>query len=129
MGYTVYRDIEGHDRWAGYAVPAECDMPGCEVTIDRGLGYKCQDGHAEEPDHDLDLDGKLLAQGDPEFEDYGCGLYFCTEHLYDTDSHDGVEPKPDSVEWVRWMLEHESWQQWRDENPEKLTAMRERVAA
>ncbi|KEF04633.1 MULTISPECIES: hypothetical protein [Streptomyces] len=39
-----------------------CEEPGCEKQIDRGLAYLC----GETP-------------GDDE---YGCGGYFCGEHLY-----------------------------------------------
>ncbi len=59
MGYAYYTLPDG--REAGYGVEAECDAPGCQVRIDRGLGYLCgrnPDGHkdAEEP---------------------GCGNYYC----------------------------------------------------
>lgn len=129
MGYQVYRDIEGHDRWAGYGVPAECDMQGCTAPINHGLGYKCEDGHGEEPDSEYDLEGNKLTEDDPEFEDYGCGLYFCEAHMSDTGEHAGVVPKPDSKEWVQHMLTDESWEEWRTENADLLPAMRERAAA
>jgi hypothetical protein len=106
MGYAVYEDETARDygvfRWAGYAVPAKCDMPGCETAIDRGMGYRCEDGHFNEG-------------GDSEFN--GCGLHFCDKHLYDGDSHENVEPKPDEPRWMWWVLNHESWETWRTENP------------
>jgi hypothetical protein len=35
--------------------------------------------------------------------------------------------KQDTNEWVRWKLEDESWQQWRDENPEEVLALKKRL--
>ena len=112
MGYQVY-EMDG--RWAGYGVPAVCDWPDCTVEIDRGLGYKCEHGHSDE-----EGDGS-----DPEFDDFGCGLYFCTAHLYDTAKHDGIEPKPDTREWIEWQLTDDSWEQWRTENPDRVAVLRE----
>lgn len=53
------------DKWKrdiGYGVPAYCDYPGCRVEIDRGLSYVCG--------------------GEPYGGDHGCGLYFCSKHLF-----------------------------------------------
>lgn len=51
-------------REIGYAVEAECDLPGCTTEIDRGLAYRCG--------------------GIPNFMDGkpGCGAYVCGEHNY-----------------------------------------------
>lgn len=49
-------------REVGYGVEAECDRPGCDEKIDRGLGYCCGGMH----------DGG----------EYGCGEYFCGSHLF-----------------------------------------------
>lgn len=125
MGYAVYRDPEDSSRWAGYGVPAECDMPDCTTRIDRGMGYRCEEGHADE---DAD-EGLTEAEADPEFEDFGCGLHFCEKHLYDAESHEGVDPKPDSIEWLRHMLTDDSWADWRRENPDETAAHRRRVEA
>lgn len=103
MGYAVYEDPNAPGRWAGYAVPAECDWPDCHECIDRGLGWKC-DEHAE-------------------FEG-GCGLFFCSRHEHRFDEHAGIEPKPDTAEWMRHMLTDDSWEQWRAEHPERVEAMR-----
>lgn len=52
-------------RFVGYGVVAYCDYPGCFVTIDRGLSYKCEDfSYSENLDED------------PE----GCGGFFCESH-------------------------------------------------
>jgi hypothetical protein len=34
------------------------------------------------------------------------------------------EPAPDTPEWVQWKLTDESWQQWRDEHPDEVAAMK-----
>lgn len=105
MGYQVYQQ---GGRWAGYGVPAECDQSDCAEEIDRGLGYNCD----------------YNAGGD------GCEMFFCTSHL-DPRDHDcgNTVGKPDSDEWVRWMLTEDSWQEWRDTHPERVAELRKRVEA
>ena len=119
MGYAVYEDRKARDygveRWAGYGVPAKCDFPGCKKKIDRGFGYLCgedvfQDNAGEHADN-----GDCL----------GCGLYFCTDHQFG--NHQGIQPKPDSKEWVTWMLTDDSWARWREENTEQVAQMRDEV--
>lgn len=123
MGWAVGFD----SRWnrdIGYGVPAACDRPGCATPIDRGLEYVC---------------GSYPRGGER-----GCGLYFCPEHL-SARRKDGdgcvhicgrcdknrppYEPTPDVREWIEWKLADDSWQPWRDENPEAVTAMRAALAA
>lgn len=112
MGYGVY-NREG--RWAGYGVPATCDHPDCGASIDRGMAYLC----GEEPGAEK-----------------GCGLFFCSRHLFYTPNDDDpqmcsrccddeppFEPTPDTAEWVEHMLTDESWGQWRSENPDRVAAM------
>lgn len=118
LGYdsTWYRDI-------GYGVPAFCDHPGCKKKIDRGLSYVCG--------------------GEPEGGNHGCGLHFCESHLFISHgkpqqcercseaTHDDVvtfQPKPDHPQWMRHKLRHASWQQWRDENPDKVAELRAALA-
>jgi hypothetical protein len=48
----------------GYAVEATCDLDDCEEKIDRGLAYVCGGMH----------DG----------DEFGCGQYFCPQHLFYT---------------------------------------------
>lgn len=60
MGYAYYTLADG--REAGYGVTATCDKDGCDAEIDRGLGYLC--GHM------------------PGGDEWGCGGYFCGEHLF-----------------------------------------------
>jgi hypothetical protein len=117
MGYGVYEDPFTAGRWAGYAVPAECDVADCHVKIDRGMGYRCETYQR----YDLDLEDEDSPNYDPEYdgeEVEGCNLHFCSAHL-DHDIHgDDVVPKPDSLEWRRWQLHHESWAEWREHNPD-----------
>lgn len=129
MGYAVYEDPEGHDRWAGYGVPAECDWTDCHAKIDRGIGCKCED-HG---DYHLFLNGEEVAYDrygdDPDaeedwVEEPGCGLYFCEEHRTPTGLHDAEHTavKPDTPEWVQHMLTDDSWAEWRAEHPELVGA-------
>ncbi|MFI5938059.1 hypothetical protein [Actinoplanes sp. NPDC051494] len=59
MGYAFYTLADG--REAGYGVTAVCDEKDCTVEIDRGLAYLC----GETPGGD----------------EWGCGDYFCGQHL------------------------------------------------
>jgi hypothetical protein len=64
MGWSFGINSEG--REVGYAIVATCDYKDqdgikCTSVIDRGLAYCCGDMH----------DGG----------DYGCGEYFCYDHL------------------------------------------------
>jgi hypothetical protein len=115
MGWSIGYD-ETWKRDIGYGVPAYCDHPKCNAVIDRGLSYVCCDQQ-------------------PYGGDRGCGLYFCGQHQdidgrcpkcarYDKTPY---KPKPDHPDWIRWKLTHESWQQWRDENPEEVAKLRECV--
>lgn len=85
MGYAYYILPDG--REAGYGVEATCDRPGCDVMIDRGLGYLC--GRAPDGYHSDD--------------EWGCRLYFCGQHLNDHDCPNpqcwyGVEERLDQCE-------------------------------
>ncbi len=123
MGYAVYEDRDARDRgverWAGYGVPGICDFPGCEneLPLGRGMGSKCERRY----EYDSEVDEEIMSDG--------CGMYFCGEHLqvscaHEHDGPDGIKPKPDTAEWVAHMLTDESWADWRDENPERVAAMR-----
>lgn len=126
MGYAVYDDRNHRNRFAGYGVPAICDHPDCSKKIDRGLYYACGEGN---------------------FLEY-CGLHFCDSHLEsarvhgdpdDPEEEEGdylwlcercavddppFEPKPDLPEWKEHQLSDESWEQWRNENPELVAQYR-----
>jgi hypothetical protein len=113
IGYdsTWNRDI-------GYGVPAYCDFPGCMKEIDRGISYVCG--------------------GEPYGGEFGCGLYFCPDHLdMSGDRRDNkqlcmrcyvnhgkkYDPTPDHPEWIEWKLTDDSWARWRREHPEEVAAM------
>ncbi|MFK8844695.1 hypothetical protein [Streptomyces sp. Ac-502] len=63
MGYARYEITrsDGVAIEAGYAVEALCDWPGCPETVSRGMDALCG-----------------LTPGGDEF---GCGKWFCNEHL------------------------------------------------
>jgi hypothetical protein len=115
MGWSIGYD-EKWKRDVGYGVPAYCDQPGCMEKIDRGLAYVCG--------------------GEPYGGEQGCGLYFCEWHLVYSLSHDaylcrrcaaGKEPfapAPDHPDWIHHKATDPSWQQWRDENPEAIEALK-----
>ena len=119
MGYQVYEDTDG--RWAGYGVPAVCDWPDCSAAIHRGLGYKCE----ENVTYTYDENEEETERIEP-----GCGLFFCEEHRYRTDEHmrDDVVPKPDTAEWIEFMLTDDSWEQWRTEHRARVDQMRTLVS-
>jgi hypothetical protein len=107
MGWSIGYD-EHWKRDIGYGVPAYCDHPGCMAEIDRGLAYVC-------------------CNDEPYGGDKGCGRYYCDQHatgLLSRCRHkrDGYL-SPDRPEWIAHKLTHESWQQWRDENPEEVAAL------
>lgn len=103
IGYDNYwkRDI-------GYGVPAYCDHPECNEQIDRGLSYVCGDA--------------------PYGGEHGCGLYFCSKHQEGEHQNcercsrwlDPFNPKQEHPEWMQWKLTDESWEQWRNENPDEV---------
>jgi hypothetical protein len=123
MGWEIGYD-EKWKRDIGYGVPAYCDHPDCNEEIDRGLANVCC-GQA------------------PYGGDYGCGLYFCSAHRQYHVSYGfkdegacgcercakGAEPftaKPDVPEWINHKLTHESWQPWRDANPDEVARLSQR---
>lgn len=115
MGWSIGFDGKWN-RDIGYGVPAQCDFPGCEEEIDRGLGYVCG--------------------SEPYGGDRGCGLYFCSKHrTYHMRLHADLCPrcernrppypaKPDVLEWIRFKLTDPSWAQWREEHPKEVFAMK-----
>jgi len=106
MGYAVYEDIWHYGRWAGYAVPAECDVEGCTALINRGMGYQCEEYYERD--------------GDDWLTNEGCYLYFCPDHIDHHEHHAVSTAKPDHPSWKWWMLHHPSWEKWREENPKKV---------
>ena len=110
MGWSIGYD-ENWERDIGYGVPAFCDYPGCGKDIDRGLYHVCGDA--------------------PYGGEHGCGLYFCGQHLLPTlcerceSGEQPFEPTKEHPRWINHKLTDESWQQWRDENPEEVKKLQE----
>lgn len=123
MGWSLGFD----HRWnrdVGYGVPAYCDFPGCGKKIHRGLSYVCGT--------------------EPMGGDYGCGLYFCTDHLRDRQPRGETRsyqfcPRciayrkpyratPDHPEWVDWKLTDDSWEEWRKQNPDAVAHLIQQAA-
>ena len=129
MGYQVYEDSKT-GRWAGYGVPAECDRPDCATKIDRGLAYRCEDHGHWRPLLGVVHSGQTgipIPKIEVEWvwvEEEGCGLFFCPTHLPNLALHYGILPKGESPEWLHYILTHESWAQWRKENPDKVKEYR-----
>ena len=98
MGWSRGYDLNWK-RDIGYGVPSVCDSPKCNQLIDRGLAYVCG--------------------GQPYGGESGCGLFFCSKHLY-FHIHKGTftcsrcvnykppyKPKPDVEEWITWKAEND----------------------
>jgi hypothetical protein len=64
MGYAYYEITRnGETIQAGYSVETICEAEeGCDEKIDRGLAHLCG--------------------ATPGGDEYGCGGYFCADHLY-----------------------------------------------
>jgi hypothetical protein len=81
MGYALYEITRnGETIQAGYTVPTICEEDGCNEQIDRGLAHLCG--------------------ATPGGDEYGCGGYYCGQHLYG-----GIGPaeglcKRDSERWA-----------------------------
>lgn len=122
MGYQLY---EVGERFGGYGVPAICEHPDCNKEIYRGMSSAC---------------------GGRPGSEYGCDRYFCSKHLNihcfnvgggreyievceRCDKRKKPFPyKPEHPEWAQHLLTHESWQEWRDNNPEKVEKLKNNVA-
>jgi len=123
MGWSIGYD-NNWKRDIGYGVPSICDHPKCNNEIDRGLSYVC---------------GSELYG-----EDFGCGLYFCGEHLmYRKLRYSKMliricprcykyrkpyDPKPDTNEWLEWKLKDSSWKEWRKNNPDEVKIIKKNLS-
>jgi hypothetical protein len=87
MGYASYTvSRNGEQIEAGYAVEDVCNADGCKEEIDRGLDYLC---------------GRT-----PGGDEYGCGGYFCGEHLSLSATDDVPQMcSPCSASWEKQRLE------------------------
>jgi hypothetical protein len=125
MGYALYEDRAARDygvlRWAGYAVPAICDVAGCDEEINRGMGYRCETIYEYKY---FDANGVEVGEDDDwetekEVEEEGCQLHFCGAHE-DHSTHADATPKPDVPAWSWWLLNARSWAKWRETYPEQV---------
>lgn len=116
MGWAVGDDRE-HNRFRGYGVPAFCDAKGCGEEIDRGLGYTCEGTTCDRPGEDGE-DGVGCWDLDPLKKPtlFVCGKHTCA----DVDETDLPAEHP---EWVAHLLTDDSWQKWRDENPNRVAEL------
>lgn len=120
MGWSIGYD-SNWERDVGYGVPAFCDQPKCDKDIDRGLANVCG--------------------GDVYGGEYGCGLFFCGEHMYMgrkprySDRYiqmcqrcfryrSPYKPKPEHPEWINHILRDISWRTWCRDNPKKIEALK-----
>lgn len=111
MSWAVGYDFD-HRRFRGYGVPAYCDAKGCDVEIDRGLGFVCEGMwcHGEGEGGCVDLDPV-------EVTTFVCGEHSCA----DVDWDDLPTEHPD---WIAHLLTDSTWAEWRKTNPEKVRALR-----
>lgn len=127
MGYAVYKV---GPRWGGYGVSAVCEHPDCNEEIDRGMSYACGD----EPFSELGCDRYFCEKHkkytgfkcdgseelcDHEEDDCGCEFANVCERCATTDQP-SFPYKPETKEWVTHLLTHESWEEWRNKNPEEV---------
>lgn len=139
MGWAV-----GYDsRWKrdiGYGIPAVCDHPDCGEDIDRGLSYVCG-SNPRGGEHGCGLyfcDAHLGWIDVPWPRDEGYAFCErCSEAVaalgdVASDDHDlnvtPFDPTLDTQEWMMWKLTDESWQKWRDENPEEVDFLRHNLS-
>lgn len=90
MGYAHYDTPLGP---AGYAVEDICHKEGCSEEIDRGLGFLC---------------GNTPGQAD----EYGCGRWFCGDHLCCS---------PIEIEIIGGLCEA-CYARWESQHPEEIEA-------
>jgi hypothetical protein len=78
---------DSQGRPIGYAHGGECDWPGCEAQIDRGMDYACGKMHGEGVDR--------------------CEGYFCFEHqAYATDAEGELMVQGPRCKACAWAIEH-----------------------
>ena len=95
MGYSVYW---ANGRWQGYGVIAICDHKKCLTGIDRGLSFQ----------HISDKDNSPPS------------VFCCEKHEYANPGQFELNLDKESPDWLKHVLEDESWEGWRTENPEMV---------
>jgi hypothetical protein len=59
---------------------------------------------------------------DEDFDDMEHPIFTCPEHTCADVDEDNLPPE--HPEWLEHILTDETWQKWRDENPERVAAAR-----
>jgi len=96
MGWSdCGKDSKG--RPIGYGYNAQCDRPGCNTKIDRGLSYVCGLMH-----------GNYTADGGY----FCCESYFCARHLFFPDSQIDLEIDEEED----YELVEDELQEWLEDN-------------
>lgn len=132
MGYQIY---ENRGRWAGYGVPAYCDYPGCKEEIDRGMSYACGGEPFSEIGCDRYFCSKHTRSGawnedEEEWckheDDCECEYHdYCFSCLgLDKEYPLGYPPAVEHPEWVFHLLNHHSWEEWRNNNPDEVVKLK-----
>lgn len=136
MGYQVYRirkNWDGGYRFCGYGVPSYCEHPDCNEEIDRGMAFAC--GGAPDAEGScnryfcekhrqgcfyIDPEGMHaddVKEGDDE-DDYEFFTGFCERCATDKDTP--FPHKDEHPVWLNHVLSDESWEEWREEEPEMV---------
>ena len=129
MWYAVY-DI-WNDRFGGYWVPAICEHPDCNKEIDRWMRYACW----WEPFSEYWCD-RYFCEEHTKFVTFDKDWKIVSDEDYDEEKEDEYETKqicfrcaewkepypykPENKEWIKFLINEYSWQEWRDKNPEIL---------
>jgi hypothetical protein len=140
MGWAVG---ERDGRHIGYGVPAECEQPECRVDIDRGLDFACGGGVTGKYENNCGrffchghlyyvavVDGELVLDDDlTEEQRFDDDLEWVAVCARCATRKDPFPMKPDSREWAIHVLNDISWAEWREDNPQRVNAMRQIVEA
>lgn len=132
---------EKQKRDVGYGVLAICDHPGCTAEIDRGMDYIC----CEDINHNACCGAFYCAEhrdnyvygdeiddmDDEELEALNINVE--SQEVYDAVEdgdivkcrHEPIEKGKENAAWLEHCLKDETWQKWRNENPEMVTAYQE----
>ena len=134
MGYQIYKV---GPRWGGYGVPAICEHPECNEEIDRGVSFACGGEPFSEEGCDKYFCSKHLyytyidkCEDDEEKgkkceheEDCECIMIQVCQRC--KDGEESFDYKPETKEWVDYLLTHESWEEWRKNNPDEVAKLSE----
>ena len=136
MGYSVYEIW--NNRWGGYWVPAICEHPDCNEEIDRWMSYACW----WEPFSEYWCD-RYFCEKHTKMKTIDNFWDTVTEDNYKKEDEDNYEfkevcerclnnkepfsYKPESKEWLEHLINDESWEKWRENNPKILEKYKEQL--